>query len=138
MRLVTNMTDFIGTQLSHMPPPAYNPEMAKLGFLGLGIMGYPMARNLLRAGHEVALWSHSAAKAEELAAAEKGRFCATPKEVAENADVIFLIVGDTAMSREAILGKDGIIEGARPGTVVAGASTIARPRTSKTGTARAA
>ena len=91
-------------------------------------MGYPMARNLLRAGHEVALWSHSAAKARELAAAEKGRFCATPKEVAENADVIFLIVGDTAMSREAILGKDGIIEGARPGTVVADASTIAPDR----------
>jgi 3-hydroxyisobutyrate dehydrogenase len=46
--------------------------MAKLGFLGLGIMGYPMARNLLRAGHQVALWSNTAAKAQELAAAEKG------------------------------------------------------------------
>jgi hypothetical protein len=43
-------------KLSHMPHPAYNSVMAKLGFLGLGIMGYPMARNLLRAGHEVALW----------------------------------------------------------------------------------
>ncbi|MGC9952206.1 MAG: NAD(P)-dependent oxidoreductase [Bryobacteraceae bacterium] len=104
--------------------------MAKLGFLGLGIMGYPMARNLLRAGHEVALWTHSAAKARELAAAEKGRFCATPKEVAENADFIFLIVGNTAMSREAILGKDGIVEGARRGTIVADASTIA-PTTSR-------
>ena len=81
-------------------------------------MGYPMARNLLRAGHEVALWSHSAGKARELAEAEKGRFCATPKEAAENAECIFLCVGDTAMSRELILGKDGIIEGARPGTVV--------------------
>src|ERR1700722_11383923 len=105
MRLVTNMAGFIGTQLSHIAPSAYNSDMAKLGFLGLGIMGYPMARNLLQAGHEVALWSHSAAKARELAEAEKGRFCASPKEVAENADVIFLIVGDTAMSREAILGK---------------------------------
>ena len=47
--------------------------MAKLGFLGLGTMGYPMARNLLRAGHDVALWSHTAAKAKELAAAEKGK-----------------------------------------------------------------
>jgi len=79
----------------------------------------------LQAGHEVALWSHSAAKARKLGALEKGRFCATPKEVAENADVIFLIVGDTAMSRESILGQDGIIEGARRGTVVADASTIA-------------
>ena len=94
-------------------------------------MGYPMARNLLRAGHEVAVWTHSAAKARELAAAEKGRFCATPKEVAENADVVFLIVGDTGMSREAILGKDGIIEGARRGTVVADASTIAPAASSR-------
>jgi len=121
-----------------MPHSAYNSEMAKLGFLGLGIMGYPMARNLLRAGHEVALWSHSAAKARELAAAEKGRFCSTPKEVAENADVVFLIVGDTAMSREAILGKDGIIEGARPGTVVADASTIAPTISRQIGQALAA
>src|SRR5215470_1564945 len=99
--------------------------MAKLGFLGLGIMGYPMARNLLRAGHEVALWSHTAGKARELAEAEKGRFCATPKEVAQNADCIFLCVGDTAMSERVILGADGIIEGVRSGTVVADASTVA-------------
>ncbi|MGA2736969.1 MAG: NAD(P)-dependent oxidoreductase [Bryobacteraceae bacterium] len=135
---MTNTAGFIERKLSHMPHSAYNSEMAKLGFLGLGIMGYPMARNLLRAGHEVALWSHSAAKARELAAAEKGRFCSTPKEVAENADVVFLIVGDTAMSREAILGKDGIIEGARPGTVVADASTIAPTISRQIGQALAA
>ena len=98
--------------------------MAKLGFLGLGIMGYPMARNLLRAGHEVALWSNTAAKAQELAAAEKGRFCATPREVGEHADCIFLCVGDTAMSEEAILGENGIAAGAKAGTVIADASTI--------------
>src|ERR1700733_15259757 len=137
MRLVTNMAGFIGTQLSHMPTPAYNPGMAKLGFLGLGIMGYPMARNLLRAGHEVALWSHSAGKARELAEAEKGRFCATPKEAAENAECIFLCVGDTAMSRELILGPDGIIEGARPGTVVADASTVSPSESRKIGQALA-
>ena len=101
-------------------------------------MGYRMARNLLRAGHEVTLWSHSAAKARELAAAERGRFCATPKEVAENADVIFLCVGDTAMSREAILGKDGIVEGARRGSVVADASTIAPSASRQIGQALAA
>ena len=87
-------------------------------------MGYPMARNLLRAGHEVALWSNTAAKARELAAAEKGRFCSTPEEVGENADFIFLCVGDTAMSEQVILGKNGIIAMARPGTVIADASTI--------------
>src|SRR5262252_8993334 len=98
--------------------------MAKLGFLGLGIMGYPMARNLLRAGHEVALWSNTAAKAKELADAEKGNFCQTPKEVGAAADCIFLCVGDTKMARKVILGKDGIAEGAKKGTVIADASTI--------------
>ncbi len=87
-------------------------------------MGYPMARNLLRAGHEVALWSHTADKARQLAAEEKGKFCETPKQVAENADCIFLCVGSTEMSREVILGERGIIHGAKPGTVVVDASTI--------------
>lgn len=98
--------------------------MAKLGFLGLGIMGYPMARNLLRAGHDVALWSHRAEKAKELAAAEKGRFCATPKEVAQHAECVFLCVGDTAMAEQVNLGADGVIEGVRSGAIVADASTI--------------
>jgi len=98
--------------------------MAKLGFLGLGIMGYPMARNLLRAGHEVALWSHTAEKAKELAAAEKGRFCATPKDAAASAECVFLCVGDTAMSEQVNLGPDGVIEGIRSGAIVADASTI--------------
>jgi 3-hydroxyisobutyrate dehydrogenase/2-hydroxy-3-oxopropionate reductase len=98
--------------------------MAKLGFLGLGLMGYPMARNLLRAGHEVALWSHNADKAQRLASDEKGRFCETPREVAANADCIFLCVGDTEMSRTVILGDAGLIECVRPGTVIADASTI--------------
>jgi 3-hydroxyisobutyrate dehydrogenase-like beta-hydroxyacid dehydrogenase len=98
--------------------------MAKLGFLGLGIMGYPMARNLLRAGHDVAVWSNTAAKAKKLADSEKGRFCALPKEVGENADYIFLCVGDTAMSEKVILGENGIASGAKSGTVIADASTI--------------
>jgi 3-hydroxyisobutyrate dehydrogenase-like beta-hydroxyacid dehydrogenase len=98
--------------------------MAKLGFLGLGIMGYPMARNLMQAGHEVAVWSNTAAKAKELAAAHKGIFCETPKAVAEIADYIFLCVGDTAMSEKVILGENGLKAGAKPGTVIADASTI--------------
>ena len=101
-------------------------------------MGYPMARNLLQAGHEVALWSHTAGKARELAQTGHGRFCATPKEVAENADCIFIIVGNTGMSREVILGHAGIVEGARPGTVVADASTISPSESRKIGQALAA
>jgi 3-hydroxyisobutyrate dehydrogenase-like beta-hydroxyacid dehydrogenase len=109
--------------------------MAKLGFLGLGLMGYPMARNLLRAGHEVALWSNTAEKARKLAAQENGRFCATPREVAASADCIFLCVGQTDMSRQVILGTGGIIEGARPGTVVADSSTISPSESRKIGAA---
>jgi 3-hydroxyisobutyrate dehydrogenase-like beta-hydroxyacid dehydrogenase len=98
--------------------------MAKLGFLGLGIMGYSMARNLLRAGHETAVWSHTAAKARQLAEAEKGIFCETPRAVGEFAECVFLCVGDTAMSREVVLGASGLAEGLRPGAVVVDASTI--------------
>jgi len=109
--------------------------MAKLGFLGLGLMGYPMARNLLRAGHEVAVWSNTTSKAHKLADTEKGKFCATPKEVAQSADVVFLCVGDTTMANEVILGKDGIIEGAHPGLTVVDCSTVAVAASRKIGDA---
>jgi 3-hydroxyisobutyrate dehydrogenase/2-hydroxy-3-oxopropionate reductase len=109
--------------------------MARLGFLGLGLMGYPMARNLLRAGHEVALWSHTAAKADKLAEEAGGRAMESPKQVAEAADVVFLCVGDTEMATEVILGLGGVIEGARPGTAVADASTISPKQSRKIGKA---
>jgi 3-hydroxyisobutyrate dehydrogenase-like beta-hydroxyacid dehydrogenase len=109
--------------------------MANLGFLGLGLMGYPMARNLLRAGHRVALWSNTASKARQLAADEKGAFCDTPQQVAEQADCIFLCVGNTDMSREVILGEQGLIEGIRGGTIVADASTISPSESRKIGEA---
>jgi 3-hydroxyisobutyrate dehydrogenase/2-hydroxy-3-oxopropionate reductase len=97
--------------------------MAKLGFLGLGIMGGPMAQQLMQAGHEVALWSHTAGKAEQLAA-EGATACKTPAEVAKRSEVVFLCVGNTAMSREVILGKDGLAEGAGKGLVIVDCSTI--------------
>lgn len=87
-------------------------------------MGYPMARNLLRAGHQVALWSHQAEKARKLAAETKGQFCDTPRQVGENADIVFLCVGSTEMSKEVILGEEGLIRGLKAGSVVADASTI--------------
>jgi 3-hydroxyisobutyrate dehydrogenase-like beta-hydroxyacid dehydrogenase len=98
--------------------------MAKLGFLGLGLMGYPMARNLIRAGHEVALWSNKAAKARELAETEKGIFCKSPREVGAHADYIFLCVGNGDMSEKVLLGDNGVVAGSKPGTVVADASTL--------------
>lgn len=98
-------------------------------------MGYPMARNLLRAGHEVAVWSHTTEKARKLAADDKGKFCGTPQEVGENADWIFLCLGDTAMAVEVLLGAQGVIQGVRSGTVVADASTISPSESRRIGQA---
>jgi len=95
--------------------------MANLGFLGLGIMGYPMARNLIDAGHNVAIWSHSAGKAEKLASEKGGKAYATPAEVAANADCIFYCVGDSDMSSDLC---HQLLEGAKPGTVIVDASTV--------------
>jgi 3-hydroxyisobutyrate dehydrogenase/2-hydroxy-3-oxopropionate reductase len=99
--------------------------MAKLGFIGLGIMGYPMARNLIKAGHEVAVWSQTRSKVDKLAREEKAIACSSPKEVGEKSECVFLCVGDTKMAEEVILGKNGIVEGAKAGTVVVDASTVA-------------
>src|SRR5579863_3961326 len=104
--------------------------MAQLGFLGLGIMGAPMARHLLKAGHDVALWSNTASKAQELAKEGAGKACATPEEVARLADVIFYCVGDTEMAREMTLGPKGLLEGVRKGSIIADCSTIS-PAVSK-------
>jgi len=104
--------------------------MAKLGFLGLGLMGYPMARNLRRAGHDVAVWSHTGGKAQKLASEDGATACSTPKEVGEAADGIFLCVGDSAMSEQVLTGPNGVLEGAKAGTVVADCSTIG-PSTSR-------
>jgi 3-hydroxyisobutyrate dehydrogenase/2-hydroxy-3-oxopropionate reductase len=98
--------------------------MAKLGFLGLGLMGYPMAEHLLAAGHTVALWSHTKEKAQELAKTKGGVYCATPKAVAQRAECIFMCVGNTEMSETVLLGKNGLIEGIQPKAVVADCSTI--------------
>lgn len=109
--------------------------MANLGFLGLGIMGYPMARHLVKSGHQVALWSNTATKAQELAREGNSIACATPKQVAEHADFIFYCVGDTEMARAITLGPSGLIEGVRPGAVIADCSTIAPSASKEIGSA---
>ena len=112
--------------------------MAQLGFLGLGIMGYPMAQHLLAAGHEVALWSNTASKAAALAKEGTGTACATPREVAQRADYIFYCVGDTEMARRITLGPQGLLEGVRPGSVTSDCSTIAPAMSQEIGRAFAA
>jgi len=98
--------------------------VSQVGFLGLGLMGYPMARHLLQAGHEVALWSHQSQKAVELAGAGNGLACSSPKQVAEHADFIFYCVGDNSMAQAITLGDGGLIEGVRRGSTIADCSTI--------------
>jgi 3-hydroxyisobutyrate dehydrogenase/2-hydroxy-3-oxopropionate reductase len=98
--------------------------MAKLGFLGLGIMGAPMARRLIEAGHDVALWSHNSSKAAQLTESAGGVACTTPAEVARRSECVFLCVGDTAMSREVILGANGLVKGASRGLVIVDCSTV--------------
>jgi 3-hydroxyisobutyrate dehydrogenase/2-hydroxy-3-oxopropionate reductase len=87
-------------------------------------MGYPMARNLAKAGHEVAVWSHTTSKAKQLAEEEKAVACDSPQQVGEKSECIFVCVGDTSMAEEVLTGANGVIAGAKPGTVVADCSTI--------------
>jgi 3-hydroxyisobutyrate dehydrogenase-like beta-hydroxyacid dehydrogenase len=98
--------------------------MAKLGFLGLGIMGSPMAKKLIEAGHSVAVWSHNQRKVKEFADSQGALFSSSPQEVAEHAECIFLCVGNTAMSRAVILGENGLVHGARTHIVIADCSTV--------------
>ncbi len=98
--------------------------MAKLGFLGLGIMGGPMARKLIEAGHSVAVWSHDQRKARKLADSHSAIFSSSPKEVAQHAQCVFLCVGNTAMSREVILGENGLAQGAGQDFTIADCSTV--------------
>ena len=95
----------------------------KLGFVGLGIMGRPMALNLRKAGHVLWVYGRRAATMKPLADAGAA-MCSSPKDVAANADVVFICVSDTPDVEQVILGKDGLIHGVRPGSVVVDMSTI--------------
>ena len=98
--------------------------MAKLGFIGLGAMGTPMAANLLAAGHALAVYARRPSAAAVLA--EAGAIsCASASEVASRSDVIFTMVTDTAAADAVVLGAGGLIEGAAAGTTVIDHSTIA-------------
>lgn len=91
----------------------------KIAFLGLGIMGRPMAQNLAKAGHELKVWNRSAGKTVDGAAT-----VATPKEAAQNADIVWLCVSDTKAVEEVLFGKDGAAESIKAGTIVVDSSTI--------------
>jgi len=95
----------------------------KVGFIGLGIMGMPMARNLLKAGFDVVAYNRTASKAEALSK-EGARKAGSPKELAEECPVVITIVSNTPDVEEVILGERGVIEGISPDSVIIDMSTI--------------
>lgn len=95
----------------------------RIGFVGLGIMGKPMVKNLLKARFAVTCYNRTASKVAELV--EMGaQAAATPREAAENSDVTITMVSDTPDVQEVILGTNGIIHGAKSGSIVVDMSTI--------------
>jgi 2-hydroxy-3-oxopropionate reductase len=104
--------------------------MQKVGFIGLGIMGKPMALNLIEAGYAVSVYSRRAESAAPLIAAGANSY-ASPQELAEHCDVIITIVPATADVEDVLLGKHGIIHSAKPGTIVIDMSTISASATQR-------
>jgi 3-hydroxyisobutyrate dehydrogenase-like beta-hydroxyacid dehydrogenase len=92
-----------------------------------------MARSLVRAGHDVAVWSYSEGKADQLAK-EGATACATPAEVAKRSECVFLCVGNTEMSKQVILGKDGLASGKSGALTIADCSTISPSESQKIAT----
>jgi 2-hydroxy-3-oxopropionate reductase len=94
----------------------------KLGFIGLGIMGNPMAQHLLKAGHTLFVNTRSQVPADLSAAGAKS--CASPAEVAKNADIIFTMVPDTPDVEKVLFGENGVASGLSKGKVVVDMSSI--------------
>ena len=98
--------------------------MAKLAFLGLGVMGYPMAGHLAAKGHEVTVYNRTAAKAEKWAAQHGGKWAATPAEAAAGADMVMSCVGNDDDLRAVCLGVGGAFAGMKRGAVFVDHTTV--------------
>ncbi|MBF9042827.1 NAD-binding protein [Rhodobacterales bacterium HKCCE4037] len=98
--------------------------MAKLAFLGLGVMGYPMAAHLLGAGHAVTVYNRTEAKAEKWAKEIGGTHAATPREAAEGADFVMACVGNDDDLRSVVLGEDGALAGMKEGAIFVDHTTV--------------
>ena len=94
----------------------------KIGFVGLGIMGHPMAHNLMKGGHTVYLYSIPNIPQDLIG--EKGIACQSSKEVAKNSEIIIVMVPDTPHVETALFGKDGVAEGLSAGKIVVDMSSI--------------
>src|SRR5207237_4052516 len=103
--------------------PSTNPKTydsvspRKVAFLGLGVMGYPMAGHLALAGHDVTVYNRSPAKAHAWTGEFKGKSAPTPREAAAGCDIVFCCVGNDDDLRSVVLGKDGALAGMQPGAV---------------------
>jgi 2-hydroxy-3-oxopropionate reductase len=93
----------------------------RVGFIGLGVMGRPMALHLHKAGHELAVWARRPDSVGDLPA----RVCATPAELGGVCEVVFTVITSSADVEGVALGKDGLIHGMAPGSVLVDCSTIA-------------
>ena len=96
----------------------------KIGFIGLGIMGKPMSKNLIKAGYSLVVPDRNPEVAAELVALG-AETASTAKAIAEQCDVIITMLPNSPQVQEVVLGKDGVIEGAKPGTVIIDMSSIA-------------
>jgi len=91
--------------------------MAKVAFLGLGVMGYPMAGYLAKAGHDVSVYNRTAAKAEKWVAEYGGSAAKTPREAADQCDFVMACVGNDDDLRSVVLGENGAFAGLKKGSV---------------------
>ena len=98
--------------------------MAKLAFLGLGVMGFPMAGHLQGAGHDVCVYNRTAAKAEKWAQDHGGRTAPTPREAAQGADFVMACVGNDDDLRSVCLGEDGAFAGMQDNAVFVDHTTV--------------
>ena len=89
-----------------------------VSFVGLGVMGYPMAGHLAAAGHQVRVYNRTRARAEAWLGEHRGEAVATPREAAEGAELVFMCVGNDDDVRQVALGQDGVLAGAAKGAVV--------------------
>jgi 3-hydroxyisobutyrate dehydrogenase len=98
--------------------------MAKVTFLGLGVMGYPMAGHLVKAGHEVTVYNRTTAKAEKWAEEFGGSFAATPREASDGADFVMACVGNDDDLRAVCTGDDGAFAGMAEGAIFVDHTTV--------------
>jgi len=98
--------------------------MAIVAFLGLGVMGYPMAGHLAKAGHEVTVYNRSSAKARKWADEHGGTFAATPREAAEGAEFVMACVGNDDDLAQVCRGEDGAFAGMTSGAILVDHTTV--------------